>query len=230
MRSFLSIITAPILCLGVLGVSMWENSRHAKQVDAVAFHAAAKQAIDRWPPLVGNWAGRDRELPPAAVNLLKPNAHFCREFYNTNEQWRRPVSLLVVQCRRASDMSGHYPPNCYPRNGKPMVWEGERTWTIPGETTPIRGMEYHFEYGSIRNPQRTIVYNFFVLPDKGVVPDMQQVRDASGNFQRRHFGAAQIQVVFDDDGFIDRDWRDQVFAALIGSNPGVLSTLSQAIK
>jgi len=229
MRSFVSIVAAPVLCLGVLGAAVWENSRHAQPADAVAFHAAAAQAIAAWPSRIGDWNGRDHDLPPAAINLLKPNAHFYREFYNS-AQPRRPVSLLVVQCRRASDMSGHYPPNCYPRNGKPMVWEGERIWPIPGEVHGIRGMEYHFEYGSIRNPQRTIVYNFFVLPDKGVVPDMQQVRDASGNFQRRHFGAAQIQVVFEDDGISDQAWRDQVFQDLIGANPGVLKVLSQAIK
>ncbi|QOV91165.1 exosortase-associated EpsI family protein [Humisphaera borealis] len=230
MRSFLSIIAGPGLCLGILSGIVWENGRHTKPADAEPFHAAARSAVDAWPRTVGDWTGRDVELPRAAIQLLKPNAHFCRTFYNTRERNRPPVSLLVVQCRDPIDMSGHYPPNCYPNNGKPQVWEAERKWTIPGEDKPIRGMEYHFESGSMLHPQRTVVYNFFVLPGKGVVADMQQVRDASGDFQRRHFGAAQVQVVFEQGDVLEQSRRDEIFTTLIGANPGVLSALSSVTK
>lgn len=226
MRSFLSIIAGPAVCLGILAGIVWENGRHTKPADAEPFHVAAKSAIESWPKTVGDWTGRDTELPRAAIQLLKPNSYFCRRYFNTRQPGRPPVSLLVVQCRDPIDMSGHYPPNCYPNNGKPQVWEQERTWTVAGSATPIRGMEYHFESGSFRSPQRTVVYNFFVLPGKGIVPDMQQVRDASGDFQRRHFGAAQIQVVFEYGDQIEQSRRDEVLVALIEGNPGILSALS----
>ena len=59
MRSFLSIVAAPALCLGVLGGIVWENGRHAKPQDAAPFHQAAKAAIDAWPVKAGDWVGRD---------------------------------------------------------------------------------------------------------------------------------------------------------------------------
>ena len=227
MRSFLSIIAAPALCLLVLGGIAWENGRHAKPQDAEPFHQVAKAAVESWPSAAGDWVGRDVPLTQGAIQLLKPNGHFCRQFYNTRERYRRPVSLLVVQCRDPIDMSGHYPPNCYPNSGQPMAFSRERSWTVPGLRQPIRGMEYHFEAGSMLRPTRTVVYNFFVLPGKGVVPEMGEVRKASGDYQRRHYGSAQIQVVFDENpSEADPAWRDQVFATLIGARPAVLDALN----
>jgi hypothetical protein len=110
-----------------------------------------------------------------------------------------------------------------------MVYSARREWAVPGVPDKVRGMEYHFESGSMLRPNRTVVYNFFVLPGKGVVPDMDEVRAASGNYQRRHYGAAQIQVVFDDDqgnGTGNPAWRDEVFRTLIGANPSVISSLN----
>jgi hypothetical protein len=226
MRSFLSIVSGPALCLGVLGGIVWENGRHTKPADAAAYHATAKTVIAAWPETIGDWAGKDAELPRAAIQLLKPNTYFCRTFWNTQRRNHPPVTLLVVQCRSPDDMSGHYPPNCYPNNGKPQVSEEMRTWTVPGVSTPVRGMEYHFEFGNFHRVERTIVYNFFILPGRGVVPDMKTVRDASGDFQRRHFGAAQVQVIFNAADGLEQPDRDRIFEALIGANPGVIPALS----
>lgn len=215
------------MCLGILGGIVWENGRHTKPADAEPFHAAAKASIMAWPATVGDWAGKDSELPRAAIQLLRPNSHFYRVYWNVQKPTQPPVSLLVVQCRDPIDMSGHYPPNCYPNNGKPQVSEQARVWNVPGVKVPIRGMEYHFESGSLRSVERTIVYNFFILPGRGVVPDMKTVRDASGDFERRHFGAAQIQVVFNMADGLEQAGRDEIFTALIGANSGVVATLSR---
>ena len=86
MRSFLSIVSGPALCLGVLGGIMWESGRHTKPADAAAYHATAKALIATWPETVGDWAGKDAELPRAAIQLLKPNAYFCRTFWNTQRR------------------------------------------------------------------------------------------------------------------------------------------------
>ena len=229
MRSFLSIVAAPTLCLGVLGGIVWENKRHARPQDAEPFHRAAKTAIDASPAAIGDWSGRDEALPAAAIQLLKPNAHFTRRFSSPNpkDRSRRPVVMLVVQCRDPIDMSGHYPPNCYPGNGEPMVSAAVRTWDVPGVRQPLRGMEYHFQAGSMLHRSRRVVYNFFVLPGKGIVPDMGEVRDASGNYQRRHYGSAQVQVVFEENlADADPQWRDRVFTTLIAGHAGVLAVLN----
>jgi hypothetical protein len=229
MRSFFSIIGAPVICAGVLSLIFWENSHHAKPADAEPFHMAAKARIEAWPTQVGSWRGRSIELPEAAIQLLKPNAHVCYQYYDTENDQNPPVTFLVVQCGRASDMSGHYPPNCYKSSGHAMRSQTVRTWMIPGEEKPIEGMEYRFDGQSILDPQM-IVYNFFILPGKGVVSGMEEVREASGNFERRHFGAAQVQVLFTDSPHTDQAWRDEVFARMVGSNPGVIKALSVASR
>ena len=229
MRSLLSIVAAPALCLAVLGGIVWENGQHTKPADAMPYHRAAKTAVEAWPRVVpagatgGEWQNdADAPLPLAAIQLLKPNAHFYRVYTRRPVPGQPPaadapqVGLLVVQCQDPEDMSGHYPPNCYPRNGEPMEWSALRSWTVPGLEKPISGMEYRFSGGTMAQPRSTVAYNFFVLPGRGFVPDMAQVRDASGDYQRRHFGATQVQVLFHDPA-LDQAARDEAFKAIIGT-------------
>jgi hypothetical protein len=241
MRSFVSIVAAPALCLGLLGGIVWENGRHTRAADADPYHSAAKVAVERWSRHAGEWrtakpqqpphrgydgfAERiedDPELPAAAIQLLKPNVHFYRTYVkprfpgprHTPEADWQAVSLLVVQCRDPSDMSGHYPPNCYTRSGKKLAENLDQTWTIPGLDKPIRGKEYHFRGGTYMQPELIVIYNFFILPGRGIVPDMDQVRDASGDYSRRHYGATQVQVVFHDPS-MSKPARDNAFIALM---------------
>jgi hypothetical protein len=251
MRSFLTIVAAPTLCLAVLGGIVWENGRHTKPADAMPFHREAKAAVDGWPRVAsapgGEWRNdADAPLPLAAIQLLKPNAYFYRVY--TGRPAPAPaaaqgqpaaqgqsvaaasasdVGLLVVQCQDPEDMSGHYPPNCYPRNGKPLEWQALRSWTVPGLDQPVIGMEYRFAGGTFARLESTVVYNFFVLPGRGFVADMPQVRDASGDYQRRHFGATQVQMLFDD-ASLDQAARDEAFKALIGAAAPSLRKLNPA--
>jgi hypothetical protein len=121
---------------------------------------------------------------------------------------------MIVQCKSPNDMSGHYPPNCYPQSGFPLVHKKQRIWDVGGLI--IKGFEYHFEEGSLGQPRRKCVYNFFVVPGKGIVPDETDVREATGDYMRRDYGAAQFQVVFQ--AGIDEDTRDEIFVTLIGAN------------
>lgn len=222
MKSVASIFTAPALCLMLLGGMALEKRSHTKPEDAAPYHARAKAAIDAWPVQIGkDWTSRAWKIPDAAVQLLRPNTTLSRRYVNVSDE-RQWADLLVVQCRDPNDMSGHYPPNCYPANGEPMVSERPRTWQVGDRT--IKGMEYQFERGDLGKPVRYCVYNFFELPGRGIVPDMQQVREATGDYQRRYFGAAQFQVVFPPD--VPQQTRDEIFRTLIGANPQVFSVLN----
>jgi len=222
MKSVASIFTAPALCLMLLGGMALEKRSHTKPEDAAPYHARAKAAIDAWPAQIGkDWTSRAWKIPDAAVQLLRPNTTLSRRYVNVSDE-RQWADLLVVQCRDPNDMSGHYPPNCYPANGEPMVSERPRTWQVSDRT--INGMEYQFERGDLGKPVRYCVYNFFELPGRGIVPDMQQVREATGDYQRRYFGAAQFQVVFPPD--VPQQTRDEIFRTLIGANPQVFSVLN----
>ncbi len=220
MKSLGPIIASPVLCLSLLGGIVVEGRTHAKPSDAIPFHDEARQRLEAWPrDIDGEWTSVEEKVPDAAVKLLRPNALISR-FYVSTQNGYRSANLLVVQCREPSDMCGHYPPNCYPSSGQPLLHSEPRQWQVADTT--IRGIEYHFAAARVGDPQ-IWVYNFFVLPGRGIVPDMKDVRQASGDYQRRHYGAAQVQVVFKAE--LSQDVRDEIFTALMKANVGVFKVL-----
>jgi hypothetical protein len=70
------------------------------------------------------------------------------------------------------------------------------------------------------------VYNFFIVPGLGVVPNIEDVRTAAGDYKRCYFGAAQFQVIIDAD--LPPEVRDEVFTTMMGADPGLLKTLAYA--
>src|SRR5215212_3483805 len=99
--------------------------------DAEPFHAHAFAATSAMATPDG-WTFTDLKIPDGAVALLKPNARICRQYFTPI----RPFQFLLIQCRDARDMGGHYPPVCYPASGwvavrdeqgkplaKPMTWQ-----------------------------------------------------------------------------------------------------------
>jgi hypothetical protein len=218
-------LVSPVLCLTVLGGIVLENRRHTRREDAAPFHARARAALEAWPTTVGEeWTSRETKIPDAAIQLLHPNATVSRHYVNLKNN-RQQADLLIVQCSDPIDMSGHYPPNCYPNSGEPLVYQAPRTWQVGAVT--VSGMEYHFETGELGQSRQRCVYNFFILPGRGIVPDMQEVRKASGDYQRRYYGAAQFQLVFPTDlsMSMSQEARDEIFVTLIGADPGIFAVL-----
>lgn len=222
MKSLAAILASPALCLAVLGGIVVEKRTHTHPEDAAPFHARARAALQSWPVTIGDeWTSREKEVPAAAVRLLHPNAIVSRVYYSLKDD-RKQASLLIVQCSRPNDMSGHYPPNCYKNAGDDLVASIPRIWQI-GDVR-ITGMEYHFEEVSLGQPHRKCVYNFFVLPGHGIVPDMKDVDEATGDYQRRYYGAAEFQVLFPGDML--EETREEIFTTIIGSDLDVLRILN----
>lgn len=226
-----AILASPLLCLGVLTAIAADNARHVKAQDAAPFHARAREAVEAFPYVIGGgtWTGKDVEVPKAAVQLLRPNALVSRSYINQSANWDssiRYADLLISQCKDSRDMTGHYPPICYPSNGEPEI--NSRPFRLNVNGRWINGIEYHFTARPDTNSGmvRKSVYNFFVVPGKGVVPDISDVRAAAANYQRRVFGAAQFQVVMDADH--PQEDRDQVFITLIGADPDLIGVLDAA--
>ena len=78
---------------------------------------------------------------------------------------------------------------------------------------------------------RTTVYNFLIVPGKGIVRDMKGVEQADEDYQQRYYGAAQFQVVFQQQqgqGSAEgtRAERDAVFATLMAPNIQLIETLT----
>ncbi len=182
---------APVLAAGLLLGMAAVNFSFPTAEDAEDYHQRVLTLTEAAPTAFGNWTSRPVEIPPSAVELLRPNAILSRTF--TDRAGRREASFLIVQCRDARDLSGHWPPNCYKANGYTAVSADPVTWTVDGAEFP--GIEYVFEIDTAGKSSRIVVSNFMILPGVGYVRDMHDVREAGADHRRRFFGAAQLQVV-----------------------------------
>lgn len=226
-KSKLSIFASPLLCLGLLGGIVAEDSTHLQPGDVAEYHLRAKAAIEAWPKEIadGDWfTQEDRSLPQAAEKLLHPNVEIDR-LYISRDLWINgqpaAASLLVVQCKDTRDMAGHYPPICYPAAGEQD--EGAEPFNLTASGVVITGMAYHFVERTVP-VTRHCVYDFFIVPGKGFQSDMAQVRKAAADYQRRYYGAAQFQVVMSDD--YSQEQRERIFKTIIGANPQAFTVLN----
>ena len=227
MRLRASIFASPALCLMLLGGIVAESRTHLKPADVDPYHARAKQIIENWPKEIpqGNWfTVKDDPLPQPAEQLLHPNAAINRS-YRSGEMSAngRPAeaSLLIVQCKDSRDMAGHYPPNCYPASGEQLL-SSEKFRLVAGGVS-VEGTAYYFLQKSVPVLRRC-VYDFFIVPGKGFVADVDGVYRAAGDYQRRYYGAAQFQVIMDAD--LPQEQREHIFKMIIGANPVAFETLN----
>jgi hypothetical protein len=220
-----------------------EAGTHVQPAVAEPHMVRCRNAVAVFPMIVkgasGTWTGRDTEVPAPAIQLLNPNAILSRDY--VNDETKTMVSLLIVNCKDARYLQGHYPPNCYPAQGKELIKfndngtprNGEpRTWHLPH--MDVTGMEYHFAPKSPTD-QEQVVYNFFVMPrvptvtvshkelDGVICPDIGSVYTSGEDYQRRYYGAAEFQLVTGPR--MTRQERDQAFLDLLGPNETLIRTL-----
>lgn len=232
MKSLGTILAAPLACLGILVGIMAEESTHLEPQDADAYHARAKEAVESIPDSIGLWTGRKTEVPAAAVKLLRPNAYLSRQYKihraGEPDPWgwdRYPVDVLIVQCRDSRDMVGHYPEACYPQSGRTLVSKEPVEWDVGGLKIPA--MEYHFERFAGGRSEVTVVYNFLVVPGQdSIVRTIEGVNKAAEDYQRRYFGAAQVQFVMSGDLASRR--REEAVQTLLKEMVGPVKVLMSA--
>ena len=172
--------------------------------DATPFHQSVRNAIEAIPERTGLWYGDDINVPLPAAKLLRPNALFARRYQLRTGQ---AATLVIVHCTDSRDMSGHYPPNCYPANGwTPVGGRVESSLILNKRAIPVAIYRYH------RTELGITVYNFFILP-RELTTRMEAVRRSGGDRQSRPFGAAQVQVILNDD--IKLDEADRIVEELL---------------
>jgi hypothetical protein len=227
-----SVFAAPLICLIILGGIALADRGHATGASGDAFHARAKSAIQSVPYSIGQWVGNDVAVPTAAVALLKPNCILSRRYVTPPDVVDdEPIAanLLIVQCRDSRDMAGHYPPNCYPAAGMRAISSGRFSMAVG--TIAVHGMEYHFAAPSAGGAlteggfDTQCVYDFFVVPGKGIVADIGGVRASAADRDHRQFGAAQIQLVISDR--YSQTQREKALADLLGKDEPLLRTLTR---
>jgi hypothetical protein len=214
----LPVIATVVLLAGVGAASLAKPD----PADADPFHAQVRQAVDAAPLRFGEWTGRDVPLPEAAIDLLRPNALLSRQF--TSSQTGESFQWLVVQCRDARDLGGHYPPRCYPANGYSPVSDRPTRWQIAGLELP--GTAYRFSHGPVLDESYLDVLHFMVLADGSVVRDMDAVRHAGGDYVTRHYGAAQVQLV--TDGTVPAERQRQMLADVVAAHQPIFEAMSRS--
>ncbi|MGF1632710.1 MAG: hypothetical protein ACFCVE_02575 [Phycisphaerae bacterium] len=212
-------LAAPFMCVGLLGGMVFQQANYLDAEDFEPFHAQIRQMVDDFPLAIApKWLGEPTKVPQSALVILRPNAIRSIEYWDTTPDSPVRVSMVIVQCKFSGDMVGHYPPNCYSGIGYAPADTGQavtaRDWEIDGVTIP--GTEYHFVRQAAGQRQDKIVYNFMVVPERGIFRDIQAVQSAAEDYQQRYYGAAQFQLVFD--GLtatqLSRYERDELFVTL----------------
>jgi len=165
------------------------------------------EAVAAMPYRIGSWAGRDVDVPEAAVRLLRPNAMISRRF--TNLERGLTIDFTIVHCGDARDMLGHYPPVCYPSAGwvaddsirtRPFP-STSRRGHVPTVRMNIAGREadvHHYQFSRIRDYGETVriqIFNFFVLPSGEITYDIADVSRRTNWLGASVHGVAQVQLL-----------------------------------
>ncbi len=188
-HGFISVVCSLALLAGVA----LERGLRPKPEDTAAYHEAVRLAAEAFPMTIGDWEGQDTEVPESAIALLKPNAIISRKYLNRSTGHR--VDFLIVHCRQAGDMAGHYPPICYPNTGG---WELKDTRSMSWRSRHLEvpGIEYDF-YQSLPGQSRHLtVANVLALPDGSTAQSMEGVRAIAADYLQRYYGAGQLQMLF----------------------------------
>jgi hypothetical protein len=171
------------------------------------------------PTHFGTWVSLDAPIPEAAITMLRPNLTISRKYSNieTGEE----ATLLLVQCRDARDLFGHYPPVCYAAHGFKVIESSARDWQLDGLT--IHGMEYTFTSTRPDVMTSMVIYDFMILPNGKTCRDMDGVYASARDPQRRQLGAAQLQILLSPT--MPQEQRDALFLSLVQSNRPTINAI-----
>ena len=239
-RKLSFLLVSPMLSVGLLAGIVAEHRHYLKPQDFEPYHIAAKSAIESLPYSIPPFSGADNDdVPKAAQILLKPNIILSRRYTDISVAslfHPRSANVLIVQCKQSGDMVGHFPPICYPSHG----WENMcpdktnkgwlRDWIVDNQR--ICGKEYQFSQTENGQTKLCTVYNFIVVPGRGIVRDIQGVEQAAEDYQQRYYGAAQFQVVFQEGSSdpMTREQRDEIFTTLMTPAVPIIRQLDTTLK
>jgi hypothetical protein len=205
----------------MIGVYIDHYSLYGYAQSAEKYHAHVKDVVARMPISVGDWICSKTTIPEGAEALLRPNVTISRDYVNLATGQR--ASFLLVQCRDARDLIGHYPPVCYAAHGYVLSERTPREWTVGGDT--LNGTMYQFKSDNGLSLSAMKVYDVMVLPNNKTTPDMAGVDSIARDRKQRYFGAAQIQIIT----AADMSATDQaaVISSLLESAKPVIDAIRQ---
>ncbi|MFW5681529.1 MAG: exosortase-associated EpsI family protein [Phycisphaeraceae bacterium] len=205
-----SSILAALLALALLvGFTAYKRTYPTPQ-DAQPHLDAVRAAIETVPEGFDGWRSQPVEVPADALDLLQPNKILSRRYIRPDTG--HEVTLLIVHCRSARDLAGHYPPVCYPSAGwmprdqdrAPLAtpWAADAADVSQEAELPESGagtlpfMRYRYSRSSATAQGELDVWNVLLVPGKHPVADMKTVRAQASSYVSHFYGAAQVQFVF----------------------------------
>ncbi|MEM6333617.1 MAG: exosortase-associated EpsI family protein [Planctomycetota bacterium] len=195
-----TIVWAGLVFVLLGGVMVEHRLYREAPANADAYHERVKAAIDALPYSFDAWVGVDGTVPEAAVQMLHANRILSRRFEHMPTG--RSVQVLIVHCTDSRDLIGHYPPVCYPANG--WSTRAEEPIDLSHATgADVSATKYRFGRGDAVDEQEMDLFNFMVLPDGTLAPDMRAVERASQDYRKKFFGAAQVQILVPTDLDVD---------------------------
>lgn len=190
---------APTLTAGLLGVAAWSVASPETSIEDRIRAERIAVLLEAVPDRFGSWITEEVPVPSEAIEILRPNALFCRRLMHLGGD--DEVTVIIVHCSDARDMGGHYPPICYrqigwmldlDRIGRPVVECGflrDPTLTV-----------YRFRRTDARGEREEMtVLNVFIYPDGRTSADIFDRNPFTGPATRASRGLAQIQFVFPTD-------------------------------
>jgi hypothetical protein len=216
-------VAAVLLCV-LLATRLWEQSPN---VGTEAYMARVAEEVDSIPYRIGDYVGVDGQVTPGVIELLKPNRILQRQY--TDPESGEGFSLILVHCGIAKDMTGHYPPNCYPRAG----WvESSGMETLPLELTDvlIPARLYHFRLENDPVPAGLDILSFFVVPSgpQRFGPDIRLVDMASRSPSASLLGAGQVQILTSQD--LPDERREHIWKLVIQTIYPALSEIAEGVQ
>jgi hypothetical protein len=214
---------AVTVCL-LVGVLVDRFLFHTAPADAAIYHDRVAAAGGVLPYNVGAWIGVD--LPPSegAVSLLQPNLLLTRRFEHIGSS--ESATFVLVHCRDARDLIGHYPPICYGNQGWVSASVTPLEFEVQGLKVPVT--RYQFKSSRLGKATDICVDNFMVLPDGEICPDMDGITRTAQNTRSKFFGAAQVQLV--SDASLRESEREALFRELIAASRPLIATIGSGVQ
>ena len=212
----------PVLMVCLFAAIAVESSMRPNAEDSEPFHQSIRDLSSQLPVRIGHWTGKSLAVSNESVRLLNPNVIHRRRF--VHGQTGQVVHVLLVHCKDARDIYGHYPPRCYPSQGKSQLSAVAKDWLVAGHSVP--GIEYEFR----TDGPNLIVDNFIIVPatetdtNGRIERDMGTVKKRAWEYRNRHYGAAQFQVVYRDPRLSTED-RTRIFTELVEAYMPVIEAI-----
>jgi hypothetical protein len=220
-RKNLLTLCASLALLAGLAAETWSRPQSS---EAEPYHRAVVEAASNLPNRIGQWSGDDVPIPFSAIKLLKPNVIYSRRFVNSTTH--ETVSVLIVHCKDARAINGHYPPICYPNSGYEKKSAEPRDWKVDGIN--FTGTEYVFAMSS---PQTAWlkVDNFILMPQGEIARNMDTVGKHAADYLTRFHGAAQVQFIFSNPEMPEAEHLE-ILNAMIDAHIAPLKAILSGVK